>query len=412
MRLARSALLAGVLVLAAGAAHAADNVQAATDAYLASVPLAARLKSDAYFEGGYWLILWDALYGIGIAVLLLASGVSARMRDVAFRLAGGRRWPGIALYAVLFTLVTALLQLPLDIYQGFLREHAYNLSNQSFAAWLGDDLIQLGVSAVAAAIVLPPVYMAIRRAPRFWWAWGTGIVMVGLTFGVVIGPVFLEPLTNSFKPLAAGPVRDQILAMAHADGVPASGVREYDSSRQSDRISAHVSGMFGTTQISVTDNLIAQCTPDEILAVMGHEIGHYVMGHVLGVLAGLLLVMAGGFAFARWCLTRALARYGPVWRVHGPDDPAGLPVLVAAFTLYFLVMTPVQNSLTRRQEMQADIFGLNLARRPDAFATVALKLGKYRKLDPSPWEEMVFFDHPSGRTRIYTAMRWKAEHLQ
>ncbi len=92
-------------------------------------------------------------------------------------------------------------------------------------------------------------------------------------------------------------------------------------------------------------------------------------------------------------------------------DPAGLPVLVAALTAYFLLMTPLLNTLTRVQEMQADIFGLNLARRPEAFATVALKLSTYRKLDPSPLEEMVFFDHPSGRTRISTAMRWKAEEM-
>ena len=185
----------------------------------------------------------------------------------------------------------------------------------------------------------------------------------------------------------------------------------FDSSRQSKKISAHVSGLFGTTQISLTDNLIQQCTPDEVLAVLGHEMGHYVMGHVFTMLISISLILAGGFAFANLVFRSAIRRYGARWSVLGVADPAGLPLIAAALTAYFLVMTPVLNTLTRVQEMQADIFGLNLARRPDAFATVALKLSTYRKLDPSPLEEMVFFDHPSGRTRIFTAMRWKAQEM-
>jgi STE24 endopeptidase len=389
---------------------ASFDPQAATEAYLKSIPAAARLKSDAYFEGGYWLILWNALYNVVVYIILLATGLSARLRDLAFQI-GRRTWPGIAIYAVLFTLVAALLTLPLDIYQGYIREHAYDLSNQTFPAWLTDTLIQLAVSMVLAAIVLPIIYAVIRNAPRLWWLWGTGVVMGFLTIIVLVSPVFLEPLLNHFQSLPDGPVRTQILAMAHADGVPAHDVLEFDSSRQTSRISAHVSGLFGTTQISLTDNLIKQCTPDEVLAVLGHEMGHYVMGHVFSFLLSLSLIVAGAFAVARWVFAAVIGRFGAGWGVAGIADPAGLPLLAAAFTVYFFLMTPVLNSLTRAQEMQADIFGLNLARRPDAFATVALKLSTYRKLDPSPWEERIFYDHPSGRTRIMTAMRWKAEMM-
>ncbi len=384
--------------------------QAATDAYLKTIPTAARLKSDAYFEGGYWLILWNALYGIAVALALLFTGVSARLRDIGFRI-GRKRWFAVAIYGALFSLVTAVLTLPLDIYQGFLREHAYDLSNQSFGGWAGDTLIGLLVSMVSAAIVLPFIYAAIKAAPKTWWLWGTGITVGFLAVIVLISPVFLEPLLNHFESLPAGPVREQILSMARADGIPAHDVLEFDSSRQSKKISAHVSGLFGTTQISLTDNLIAQCTPDEVLAVLGHEMGHYVMGHVFTFILSMSLVLAGGFAFANWVFRVVIRRYGARWSVLSVADPAGLPVIVAALTAYFLLMTPVLNTLTRVQEMQADVFGLNLARRPDAFATVALKLSTYRKLDPSPLEEMVFFDHPSGRTRIFTAMRWKAEEM-
>jgi len=384
----------------------AFDPQAATDAYLKTVSAAAKLKSDSYFEGGYWLILWNALYGIGVSVLLIVGGFSARMRSLGQKLARWR-WPSIALYGVFWALAMFVLSLPLDFYQNYIREHQYALSNQSFLAWLSDDLIGLAVSVVATAIILPVIYAVIRVAAKSWWIWGTGVVLGFLAVAVVISPLFLEPLFNHFQSLAPGPIREQILSLARSDGVPAHDVLEFDNSRQTKRISAHVSGLFGTTQISLNDNLLKQCTPDEVLAVLGHEMGHYVMGHVFTFLCWEFFVIAAGFAFSRWVLGRVVRRFG----IEGPADVAGFPVIYAAFTLYFLVLTPLTNTLTRTQEMQADIFGLNLARRPDAFATVALKLSNYRKLEPGPWEEFVFYDHPSGRTRIFTAMRWKAENL-
>ena len=396
-----------LLFLLCSAPAFAFDPQAATDAYLKSIPAAARLKSDAYFEGGYWLLLWTALYSVVTYALLLATGLSARMRDIAFRL-GRRRWPAVAIYAALFTLASAALSLPMDVYQGYFREHAYDLSNQTLAAWFGDTSINLAVSLVASALVLPVIYATIRAAPRLWWVWGTGVVMAFLCVIVVLGPVFLEPLLNHFQPLPDGPLRTQILAMAHSDGVPATDVKEYDSSRQTNRISAHVAGAFGTTQISLTDNLVKQGSPDEALAIVGHEMGHYVMGHVFNYLLLLSFIVAGGFLFARLLFRLAVGDQGR-WGLQTIADPAGLPILMSAATIYGLLMTPVTNTLTRQQEMQADLFGLNLARRPDAFATSILKLSTYRKLDPSPLEEFVFYDHPSGRTRIFTAMRWKAE---
>jgi len=370
-----------LLFLLCSAPAFAFDPQAATDAYLKSIPAAARLKSDAYFEGGYWLLLWTALYSVVTYALLLATGLSARMRDIAFRL-GRRRWPAVAIYAALFTLASAALSLPMDVYQGYFREHAYDLSNQTLAAWFGDTSINLAVSLVASALVLPVIYATIRAAPRLWWVWGTGVVMAFLCVIVVLGPVFLEPLLNHFQPLPDGPLRN--------------------------RISAHVSGAFGTTQISLTDNLVKQGSPDEALAIVGHEMGHYVMGHVFNYLLLLSFIVAGGFLFARLLFRLAVGDQGR-WGLQTIADPAGLPILMSAATIYGLLMTPVTNTLTRQQEMQADLFGLNLARRPDAFATSILKLSTYRKLDPSPLEEFVFYDHPSGRTRIFTAMRWKAE---
>ncbi|MBV9913758.1 MAG: M48 family metalloprotease, partial [Sinobacteraceae bacterium] len=152
-------------------------------------------------------------------------------------------------------------------------------------------------------------------------------------------------------------------------------------------------------------------SPREIYAVLGHEMGHYVLSHNAIGLTWIGLVFLVGFAFVDWGYRRLAAIFGQIWDVSDIQDPAGLPIAVGLFTFFMFVATPVTNTITRTLEAQADIFGLNTARQPDGFATVTLKLGEYRKLDPAPLEEFVFYDHPSGRSRIWMAMRWKAEHL-
>jgi len=227
----------------------------------------------------------------------------------------------------------------------------------------------------------------------------------------VIWPVFIAPLYNHYSPLPDSPLKAQILSLARANDVPAANVFLVDASRQSTRVSANVSGFLGTARISLNDNLLKQGTPDEVLAVMGHEMGHYVMGHVIrGILMdGLVIIL--GFGFANWGYLLALDFFGGQWQVRKVSEVAGLPLLAAMASLYFFLATPLTNSITRTAEYQADLFGLNAVRKPDAFASVMLKLSSYRKLEPGKWEEILFYDHPSGRTRIETAMRWKKEHI-
>jgi STE24 endopeptidase len=185
-----------------------------------------------------------------------------------------------------------------------------------------------------------------------------------------------------------------------------------DASRQSNRISANVSGFLGTTRISLNDNLLNQGSQDEVLSVLGHEMGHYVMGHMtrLILLDGLVTIVA--FAFMHWGFILLTEFFGGQWQVRRVEDIAGLPLLAALFSLFFFLATPVTNTISRTTEHQADIFGLDAVRKPDAFATAMLKLSTYRKLEPGKWEEIVFYDHPSGRTRIMDAMVWKREHIR
>jgi STE24 endopeptidase len=221
----------------------------------------------------------------------------------------------------------------------------------------------------------------------------------------------VAPLFNHYTPLPQGPLKADILSLARANGVPAGNVWRFDASRQSNRISANVSGFLGTTRISLNDNLLKQGTHDEVLAVMGHEIGHYTMGHTTRLLLLMGLVAIAGFGFMAWGYSWSAARFGDAWQVRGIADIAGLPLLTAWGMTFLFLATPVTNTIVRTAEQQADIFGVNAVRKPDAFANVVLKLSAYRKLDPAPWEEALFYDHPSGRTRIHSMMVWKKEHI-
>ena len=388
----------------------AFDPQKATNAYLARVSGTARARSDAYFEGGYVLLLVDAIYALAVAALLLWLKVSASIRDFAERRTRSRFWQ-VPLYVGPYILITAVLSFPLTVYEGFLREKSYDLMNLSFLGWFGEFLISTGVDLIAGIIVLTVLYAAVRRMGRNWWLWGTGITVFFFAILMMIAPVFLAPLFNKFTPLPPSQIRTDVLSLARANGIPADNVYLFDASRQSDRISANVSGFLGTTRISLNDNLLNKSTHDEILAVLGHEMGHYVMDHAGRGLAFQALMTFAAFAFMSWGFGAATGIFGGNWDVRRIDDPAGLPVLMALLTVFLLLATPVSNTITRTMEIQADMFGVNAARKPDAFATAVLKLSTYRKLDPSPWEEAIFYDHPSGRTRIWEMMRWKAEHL-
>ena len=385
------------------------NVEAATQAYLNTLTPAQKAKSDAYFVGGYWLELWGVLYALGVAAVFLSAGLSRYLKALVGRLP--RAWLRTLAYVMLYLLLTWALSFPLSVYTGYFREHAYGMSNQTFGEWLGEDLTSLGLSLVFGSLVILALYAAVRRAGRSWWMWGTGIAAVAIVLSIFAGPVFISPLFNKSTPLPASAVRAAILSMARANGVPADNVYLVDASRQTKRISANVSGMGSTIRVSLNDNLLNRCTPQEVQAVLGHELGHYVLNHIPKMVVFFVLIIGLGFWVVDWAFRKLVAQYGPRWDVADLSDVGGLPLLVALFSLFMFLATPVFNTIIRTSEQEADMFGLNAARQPDGFASTAIKLSEYRKIDPTPLEEIIFFDHPSGHTRVQSAMRWKAEHL-
>ncbi len=316
-----------------------------------------------------------------------------------------------ALFAAAFVVSTYVLSFPLTIYEQFFREHKYGLSTQSFGPWFKEQIIMLGVNAIAMAIVLIVLYAVFRRAPRTWWMWGTGVAIFFLIMAAVVAPVFISPLLNTYTPVSDPAIRDPILALAKANDIPVDQVYQFDASRQTTRVSANVSGFLGTTRISLNDNLLKQCSLPEIRHVMGHEMGHYVLNHTMKMVSQFAISTFIAFLLARFLFDWAVRNWGDRWEVRGISDLAGFPLLVLILTTFGFLLTPIGNSASRITEREADALGLNTAREADGFARSALKLGSYRKLNPGPIEEVIFYDHPSGRARIRMAMDWKAAQL-
>ena len=383
---------------------------AATGAWLDTVPLNERARSDAYFEGGYWLILWNFLLIAAITLLLLKTRLSAKIRHLAASLTRFRP-AQVGIYAIGFTLFTAILSFPLHCYESFVREHQYGMSNQTFGAWFSESLNALAIAVVALPISLMILYRIFQATERNWWIWGavSGIILV--TIGNIAAPVLIEPIFNKYTPLTDPKIRDPILALARANEIPVKQVFVVDQSRQTKRVSANVSGLAGTTRIALNDNLLNECSLPEIREVMAHEMGHYVLNHGAKATAFLAIFIFIGFGLAAIIFNPVIRKHGPAWGIDGIADPAGFPLLVLIFASYGFVLTPISNTIGRNIEREADAFAINAAREPDAAAMIALKLGKYRKLDPGPTEEFIFFDHPSGRSRIRMAMDWKAAQL-
>jgi STE24 endopeptidase len=268
------------------------------------------------------------------------------------------------------------------------------------------------VNLVLGGLVAVALFAIVRKLSKTWWIWGAIVAMVFAMVAVAIGPVYLQPIFNKVTLLNDPKITAPILKMAHANGIPTNDVYEIDASRQTTRMSANVSGFANTMRITLNDNLLKRGSPEEIQSVMGHEMGHYVMNHIPKFLFFLAVLSLVSFAYLYWGLDWALERWGARWDIREVSDPAVLPLAALMSGVLFFALTPIMNTVTRTQEKEADMFGLNAARQPDGFAQAAIHLSEYRKMRPGPVEEFVFFDHPSGYNRIHSAMVWKGQNLE
>ena len=380
---------------------------AAAAAYMATLSPAAHAKATAYTQGGHWLLLWSWLVSVVAAWVIIRSGVLVRAEAGLQR---GKPRPILVSLVIsgLYILLDAVLELPWAVYAHWWREKAYGLTSQAFAGWLTEQTIGLAISVVVTSLFLAVIYAVIRRSPRWWWAWAGGVAALFILAAQVLAPIYIEPIFNHYTPAPAGPMRDAIVALAKKAEVPSDKIFIFDGSRQSNRYTANVSGLFGSARVAMSDVMFKKGADiAEVRGVVGHEMGHYRQGPL--ILAGpfaLLAIVAFGLTHV---LVAPAARLLGA-RVDGIADPAGLPVLMAVIATLGLVGTPVTATLTRWIEADADSFSLRVANEPDGLSKALVQTIEYRASSPSDLEEFLFYDHPSVEHRVRKAMDWKAAH--
>ena len=340
-------------------------------------------KALRYYRSGNVLWVINTAWSLAMLALLLWTGFSARLRDLSRRI--GRSWFfTTAVYGVLFTLVTFVLGLPLAWYGGFVRQHAYGLSTQTAAKWWSDQLIALALGCVFLALTLWFPYLLLRKSPRRWWLY-TGLASVPLfAFMLFITPLWIDPLFNDFGPMKDKALESRILALADRAGIEGGRVFEVEKSVETRTVNAYVTGFLDTQRIVLWDTLLAKLGEREVLLVMGHEMGHYVLGHVRQfILLGPVVVL-----FGLWVVHRLaggwIARYRGRFGFSELADVASVPLMALLFGVVSLALSPVLLAVSRHNEHEADRFGLEITHDNRGCATAFVKLQQENLSVPRP----------------------------
>ncbi len=308
-----------------------------------------------FYRSGNWLWVFNRIWEILVPGAIAFSGLSARIRRLAQRL--GRVWFfTIGIYVIIYLAMIFVIELPKDYYGGFLRMHAYGLSEQTVGKWLGDSVKSLAVAMVGGFAFAWVPYLLLARSPRRWWLY-TAALSVPFSFAVMlVAPIWIDPLFNTFGPMKDKALERSILALAERAGIEGSRIFEVDKSVDTKAVNAYVKGVLATKRIVLWDTLIAKLDEPELLFVMGHEMGHYVLGHVVRsiVLAG-VATLAGLF-LVDWMGRRLVGAYSARLGFTQLCDIASLPLVFSLVQVAFLVLSPVGLAYSRYQEHEADKF--------------------------------------------------------
>jgi STE24 endopeptidase len=365
-----------------------------------AVPQPSKLAMQ-FYRGNNLLWVLNVALAILLPGVLAFSGFSARLRNEAARL--GRVWFfTIGLYVVMYLAVVFVLELPVAYYEGYVRLHAYGLSNQSLHKWFGDSVIRRAVSmAVGFALAWVP-YLLMARSPKRWWIYTTLLSVPFLFAGMLIKPIWIDPLFNQFGPMKNQALEKKILALAGRAGIEGSRVFEVEKSIDTRAVNAYVTGVFATKRIVLWDTLLAKLDDKEVLHVMGHEMGHYVLGHVArSIVLSSVLTLIGLF-LVDWCGRRLVARYSDRLRFDSLSDIASVPLLLMLLEVAMLLLSPVALAYSRMQEHEADRYALDLIHDNHAGAHSFLKLMEENLSNPRPGPVYKLFraSHPSIGERI------------
>jgi STE24 endopeptidase len=361
-----------------------------------------------YYRSGHLLWALGTALSLLIPAVLLFSGFSARLRTTAFRL--GRRWlPAVMLYALFFALLTALLTLPVAYYEGFVRQHAYGLSNQTFGKWAGDWGKGVALNGLALALVLWIPYLLLRRSPRRWWLYAGLATIPIATFVLVISPVWVDPLFNEFGPMEDRALESRILKLAERAGIPGSRVYQVNKSVDTKMVSAYVTGVGATKRLVLWDTLLSKLEPDQVAFVVAHEMGHFVLHHVLTLIAVATLLVTGSLYVVHRVAGRLIARFSRRFGFTQLSDVASFPLLLLLGGAVSLVATPLVLAFSRHQEHEADRFALELTRDNRAAATTFVRLQEENLGVPRPGPVYMLWrgSHPSLGERVDFANRYR-----
>ncbi len=377
-----------------------------TARYIDSLGPEALQKAESYTIATHWMLLAGLVVTAIVTWIVVRSGLldrlSAKLQNRGWAL---RTWT----ICVAFFVISAVISLPWGIYEQWGFERSYGRTDQPLPDFLAQNAIGIAISSILGGLFFLGVYALIRRAGKTWWIWSGGLAAFAAAATILLAPVVIEPMFNEYKPVPAGPVRTALLEMADEANIPHDRVLMFDGSRQSNNFTANVSGVFGSARIAISDVALKQASLDEVKAVTGHEIGHYVLGHVWRMVFAIVFIAMLGFFLADRLFNRVAALFGSKATI---GDPEGLPILLLIVSVLGLFAQPVVNSVTRVGESEADAYSLRTANLPDALAGALVKTAEYRYPRPSALQEVIFYSHPSVENRVRRAMDWKAEQLK
>ena len=359
-------------------------------------------KALRYYRSGNAIWAFEQLLGLALPALLLFSGLSARLRTLAASIGRGHLYPTLAITLALLWVVLFVVQLPLDYYVGYAREHAYGLSTQRFAKWATDQLKGLALGLIVGAAVIWVPYLLLARSPSRWWLWTGALSLPFFTLVLLVTPVFIAPLFNKFGPMKDKALESQILATSARAGVEGARVYEVDKSIDTQKVNAYVTGVGRTKRIVLWDTLLARLSPRQSRFVVGHELGHYVLGHVVvSIFVSTALVLLGLYGVHRTA-GALLGRFGGTFGFTRISDPASMPLFMLLLSLFSLVISPAMLALSRYHEHEADRFGLELTHDNHAAATAFVALQQQNLANPRPgWLYKVFrASHPPIGERV------------
>ena len=381
------------------------NAELATQAYIDGLGEEALAQASAYTSGNQWLMLWSLFVAIVSTWLIIRSGLLTRLSN---KLVNKSLFSRSFQISASFIVISAIIALPWTIYTGWYRQTSYDMTSQPLGDFLSQSAIGLAINAIMLGLLLAVFYLVIKKAGQLWWAWFGGVTASFIALMMLLGPSVIQPLFNDYVPVPEGEVKSAIETLAIEADIPTNRIFMYDGSRQSNNFTANVAGIGSSARIAISDVALKEADLDEVKAVTGHEIGHYVSGHVWWVVLLLSLQIVIAFLVAD-------KLFVPVARLFRASEdvknPTSLPVLILLVGVLMSLVQPFNNTLSRMNETAADRYSLETVGLLDALASALVKTAEYRDPRPSALQETLFYTHPSVEGRVRMAMEWKAEQL-